>query len=159
MANDSQQKIFYKRARFKTSLPIDRLYSKAHYWLAEDSPGTYRVGFTKFATRMLGDFVELQFDVSDGDPIEVGQPIGNIEGFKAVSQIYCVAAGRFAGPNQKLILEPTLLETQPYESGWLYRITQSAAQDLLDVHAYIELLDATIDQMLQSELKSREKSC
>ena len=159
MANDSQQNIFYKRARFKTNLPIDRLYSQAHYWLAEDSPGTFRVGFTKFATRMLGDFVELQFDVNNGDSMEVGQPIGSIEGFKAVSQIYSVAPGRFAGVNQQLQADPTLLESQSYDTGWLYKITDSSPHDLLDVHGYIGLLDATIDQMLKSDQESKEKSC
>src|SRR5262249_8084203 len=55
MADDSPQIVFYKRARFKTNLPTDRLYVQSHYWLAEESPGTFRIGLTKFATRMLGD--------------------------------------------------------------------------------------------------------
>lgn len=159
MSNASPETIFYKRARFKTNLPVDRLYSQAHYWLAPEEQGTVRVGLTKFATRMLGDFVELQFVVASGDTVEVGQPIGSIEGFKAISEIYCVAGGKFAGANLELNTEPTLLERQPYEGGWLYRIADATPDQLLDVHGYIGLLDATIDRMLLAEQEQRDKTC
>ena len=146
----------YKRARFSTRLPVDRLYSQAHYWLAEMATGELRIGMTKFATRMLGDFVEMQFSVAVGDPVEVGQPIGTIEGFKAVSDIYCVANGRFAGANPRLDTEPMLLEREPYSNGWLYSV-QGERPAALDVHEYIGLLDATIDQMLRQQ--QQDKSC
>ena len=59
----------------------------------------WRVGFTKFATRMLGEIVEVQFEKQPGDAVASGEIIGSIEGFKAISDIYCVADGRFAGGN------------------------------------------------------------
>src|SRR5262245_40877535 len=99
MPIDPQRTIYYKRARFTTRLPIDRHYVQSHYWIAEDQPGELRIGLTKFAMRMLGDYVESQFTVAVGESVTVGQPIGSIEGFKAVSEIYCVAAGVFAGAN------------------------------------------------------------
>ncbi len=58
--------------------------------------GLWRVGFTKFATRMLGDFVEHAFEPKVGDPVTVGQTIGWVEGFKALTDLYCVADGTFA---------------------------------------------------------------
>ena len=58
--------ILYKRSRFSTRLPIDRRYTAGHYWLAEEEHGVWRVGFTKFATRMLGDLVEYAFSVYAG---------------------------------------------------------------------------------------------
>lgn len=159
MSHESLPPILYKRARFKTSLPVDRIYAPSHYWLAEDGPGAFRIGMTKFATRMLGDFVELRFDIVAGDRIELGQPIGSIEGFKAISDIYCVAAGRFAGGNPALEADPTLLERQPYEAGWLYRLEDCRPAEMLDVHGYVGLLDATIDRMLQQQQEQKEKSC
>lgn len=159
MSQESPSTIPYKRARFKTSLPVDRLYSQAHYWLAEVGPGSCRVGLTKFATRMLGDFVELTFDVAAGDRVELGQAIGSIEGFKAVSEVYCVAAGRFAGGNAALEAEPTLLERQPYAAGWLYRLEDCQPNGLIDVHGYIDLLNATIDRMLEQQQQQKDKSC
>ena len=148
--------IHYKQARFSTRLPVDRFYSPAHYWLAKQPDGELRVGMTKFATRMLGDFVEMQFSVAPGAMIAMGQPIGTIEGFKAISEIYSVANCRFLGSNPRLDAEPTLLERSPYSDGWLYRIEGECPPDILDVHGYIGLLDATIDKMLQQQ---REQSC
>ena len=159
MPDEKRPAIYYKRARFRTNLPADLLYSKSHYWLAQDAPGTYRIGLTKFATRMLGDFVELKLDVAHGDQVQPGQPIGTIEGFKAVSDIYCVAAGCFAGGNSALETEPTLLDRQPYDAGWLYRLEMCRPEAELDVHDYIKLLDATIDRMLQQQQDQKDKSC
>jgi glycine cleavage system H protein len=159
MAIDPKRTIYYKRARFTTRLPIDRLYSQSHYWLAEDSPGSFRIGLTRFATRMLGDFVELRFEVSSDSRLELGQAIGSIEGFKAVSEIYCAAAGNFAGANTELDQKPTLLDEDPYDSGWLYRITAGRTDSALDVHGYIGLLDATIDRMLLEQQQGKDKPC
>ena len=53
---------FYKRSNFVTHLPVDCLYSPSHFWLREIEPGRWRVGFTKFATRMLGEIVEVQWE-------------------------------------------------------------------------------------------------
>ena len=87
----------------------------------------------------------------------VGQTIGWIEGFKAVSDIYCVAAGEFAGPNPELEQDPTLLDRDPYDRGWLYRLRGRPTELAMSVSGYIQHLDATIDRMLQDS--QQEKSC
>ncbi len=140
----------YKRARFGTRLPTDRFYTRAHYWLRETEPAVWRVGLTKFATRMLGDIVEYQFEVEPDSRVEVGQKIGWIEGFKAVSDIYSVAQGDFNGTNAALSGDITLLESDPYERGWLYQVRGLAEADRVDVNGYATILDATIDKMLAS---------
>ncbi len=159
MAIDPARTIYYKRARFTTRLPIDRLYAQSHYWLAEEAPGTFRIGLTRFATRMLGDFVELQLTIPAGGEVSVGQSIGSIEGFKAVSEIYCVVDGRFAETNPKLDQDPALLDNDSYDSGWLYRVTEARIENPLDVHGYIGLLDATIDRMLLEQQQGKDKPC
>ena len=138
----------YKRSRFSTRLPVDRIYTRAHYWLRQEPDGLWRVGMTKFATRMLGDLVELDFSLALGDPIEVGRQIGWVEGFKAVSDVYAVANGTFAGVNPALSSDITLLESEPYGAGWLYAVDGEPEPDGLDVQAYVNVLDATIDRML-----------
>ena len=85
MAEPRNATIYYKRSRFLTHLPEGRLYTRSHSWLLEVSPGTWRVGLTKFASRMLGDVVEFKITAVNGDRVSVGQTIGWIEGFKAVS--------------------------------------------------------------------------
>jgi glycine cleavage system H protein len=140
--------VYYRRSRFTTHLPRDRRYSPAHYWLLEESPGVWRVGFTKFATRMLGDIVEFEFTAAAGAQVTVGIEIGSIEGLKAVSKLFSAGSGRFLGANVDLGHDVTLAESDPYGRGWLYRLQGEPAPDAVDVDGYVAILDATIDKML-----------
>ena len=151
-----EQTIYYKRARFITRLPAGRLYTPSHYWLVEQEPALWRVGLTKFATRMLGDLVEYSFGAQGGDRVEIGQVIGWVEGFKAVTDVYCAVAGEFVGVSLQLEQDITLVESYPYGDGWLYQARGRPEPHSVDVHGYIAILDATIDKMLQSRHERRE---
>jgi glycine cleavage system H protein len=142
--------VYYRQSRFTTHLPIDRRYSAAHYWLLEESPGVWRVGLTKFATRMLGDIVEFEFSAAPGAAIGVGDEIGSIDGLKAVTSVFAAGAGRFLGEGAPLRLDVTLAESDPYGKGWLYRLQGEPSPDTVDVHGYVAILDLTIDKMLTS---------
>ena len=145
----SSETVAYKRSRFSTRLPMAYRYTPSHYWLLEVEPGIWRVGFTKFATRMLGDIVEFDFKVQAGAAIEAGQVLGWTEGFKAMSDIYSAASGEFLGANPALAASITLVDHDPYGEGWLYRVRGAPDPRGTDVHGYIAALDATIDAMLQ----------
>jgi glycine cleavage system H protein len=145
--------VFYRRSRFATRLPVDRWYTPAHYWLVQEEAGVWRVGLTGFATRMLGDLVEYGFAVKPGGAIAVGQTIGWLEGFKAVADLFSVARGEFLGANEALTGDITLVESEPYKRGWLYRVRGEPAEPRLDVQAYVALLDTTIDAMLSDRHK------
>ena len=142
--------VYYRRSRFTTHLPRDRRYSPAHYWLLEDMPGIWRVGFTRFATRMLGDLVEVEFRVAPEATVAVGDDIGSVEGLKAVTTVFAAGAGTFLGEGGPLRSDITLAESDPYGAGWLYRLQGTPAPDVVDVHGYVALLDRTIDRMLAS---------
>jgi glycine cleavage system H protein len=145
------ERIHYRRSRFATSLPGDRRYTAGHYWLLRDEGAgsdRWRIGLTKFATRMLGDPVELDFEIEPGAPIETGQVIGWLEGFKATTDIYAPLPGAFAGINPDLESEIALINTDPYGRGWLFEVCGHPGEDGLDVHGYVSVLDATIDRML-----------
>jgi glycine cleavage system H protein len=142
--------VYYKRARFTTRLPVDRRYTAAHFWLMEESPGVWRVGFTKFATRMLGDLVEYELSARPGTHVEIGQEIGSLEGFKAVTALYSVAEGKMLGIGDDIAADITIVESDPYGRGWLYRVDGRPDPDSVDVHGYVAILDATIDKMLES---------
>lgn len=140
----------YKRSRFSTRLPVDRRYTAAHYWLLEEAPGLWRVGFTKFATRMLGDLVEYEFSIATGDDVMIGEEVGSIEGFKAVTSIFSAAEGEFLGTGDGLSADITAVESDPYGRGWLYRVRGRPDPDSVDVQGYIAILDATIDRLLET---------
>lgn len=144
---DGSGLVRYERCKFSTALPENRLYTPAHYYLLEGE-GLWRVGFTSFATRMLGEAVALDFDVEPGSHIETGQVIGCLEGFKAVSDIHTPLSGRFEGVNPDLGKEIQLLDTDPHGRGWLFQVSGNPGDDCLDVFGYISVLDATLDRML-----------
>ncbi len=143
--------IFYKRSTFVTHLPAEARYSPSHFWLREIAPGCWRVGFTKFATRMLGEIVEVQWEKADGAAVTSGEIIGSIEGFKAISDIYCVADGAFAGGNPAVRADAELIGQDPYGAGWLYAVNGQPDAKCLEVAAYRSLLDATIDRILEKQ--------
>jgi glycine cleavage system H protein len=142
---------FYKRSNFVTHLPTECLYSPSHFWLARIDGERWRVGFTKFATRMLGEVVDASFEKKAGDAIESGEIIGSIEGFKAISDIYCVADGRFLCANPGLKDDIELVGREPYAGGWLYEIEGTPDAKCCDLASYRALLDATIDKMLSKQ--------
>ncbi len=148
MAAPAPRDLYYSRCRFTTRLPAGRLYAPAHLWVERQDDGLWRVGFTRFATRMLGELVEYEFSLAPGELAARGDEIGWVEGFKAVSALYAVMDGEFAGPNPALEEDLGLVNTAPYRQGWLYRMSGEPGNDLVDVHSYAALLDATIDRML-----------
>lgn len=150
MTGSGREVVAYRRSRFATQLPTDRRYSPAHYWLHEESAGVWRVGFTRFATRMLGDLVEYVFPFAAGASVTLGQEIGTVEGFKAVTAIYSVMEGTYLGSNEALAGDITLVEHDPYRRGWLYRVEGRPEPDSVDVHGYVAILDLTIDKLVDS---------
>lgn len=143
--------LFYKRSHFVTHLPLDCLYSRSHFWLARQADDTWRVGLTRFATRMLGDMVDHGFDTPVDAPVAVGQIIGWVEGFKAISDVYCVGAGTFLGTNPALKENIALIDKHPYAEGWLYALRGLPDERCLDVHGYRDHLDRAIDLILSKE--------
>ncbi len=143
--------LLYKRAQFTTQLPVDSLYSPSHAWVARQSDGLWRVGLTKFATRMLGEMVDHGFQVKPGERVEPGQIIGFLEGFKAISDLYCAAKGEFVGGNTVLSENIEVINRDPHGTGWLYAVRGEPDPQCLSVDAYRSLLDATLDRLLAKQ--------
>jgi glycine cleavage system H protein len=148
LAPSETESIRYRREKFSTRLYRDCLYTPAHAWLRSEGNGIWRVGLTRFAARMLGDPVELDFEVQDGEPVERGQEVGWIEGFKAVSDLYTPLSGIFRGGNGALIDDIELLGKDPHREGWLFRVEGVPGEDCIDVDAYMVQLDKAIDKIL-----------
>jgi glycine cleavage system H protein len=147
--------IHYRRSRFTTRLPADRRYTPSHFWLAEEAGGIWRVGFTQLATWLLGDPVEFDFSVRPGMRIAAAQDIGWVEGLKALQTIYSAVEGEFLEAGSEIAGDIGLIETDPYERGWLYRVCGIPGQGAVDVHRYIALLDDAVDAVI----RGRESAC
>lgn len=142
----------FRHAHFSARFPVDYRYSPSHFWLAPAAGGhrLWRVGFTKFATRMLGELVEMVLEVPVGTAVGAGERLGTVEGFKAVSDIYCVVDGTLREANPALTAEACLTHSDPYGAGWLYAVEGEPEAGHLDVHAYISMLTETIDRLQES---------
>ncbi len=155
----SDGSILYKRSHFVTRLPKACLYTPAHFWMEKrpaEEPSTvegevWRVGATKFATRMLGEMVDHGMEVEPGNSIEIGQVIGWLEGFKAVSDLFCSVEGHFVRGNSALQEDLTWVNRKPFAEGWLYEASGEPDSRVMDVQEYQRFLDQVIDQLLEKD--------
>lgn len=143
--------LHFKRAKFKTKLPRGLRYTVGHMWLSHAADSLWHVGLTRFALRMLGDPVELDFEAQAEQTLETGQVVGWLEGFKAVTDLYTPLSGRFAGGNPLLDERIATINSSSYERGWLFAVEGSPADDTLDAEGYASFLDSTIERMLGEE--------
>ena len=117
-------------------------YTEEHEWvLIEEEIVT--VGISDFAQDQLGDvvFVELP---EVGDQLETGKPLGVVESVKAVSDVYSPVSGEVVEVNSELPDEPEMLNTSPYEDGWMVKIKLNDTgelEDLLDAAGYQEFIE------------------
>jgi glycine cleavage system H protein len=144
----------YRRCRFVAALPLDYLYSPSHFWLARREDGTWRVGMTKFATRMLGETVELGFNLEPQTRVVRGQALGWVEGFKSVSDLGCVVEGTFLGGNPALQTDIALVNKDPHGAGWLYAMAGEPDPDCVRAKGYARVLDAAIDRLREAQTDS-----
>ncbi|NOY12351.1 MAG: glycine cleavage system protein GcvH [Deltaproteobacteria bacterium] len=122
--------------------PDELKYTEDHEWvLVADEIAT--IGITDFAQDQLGDvvFVELP---EVGDQLETGKPLGVVESVKAVSDVYAPLSGEVVEINSALPDEPEMLNTSPYEDGWMIKIKLADPAELdglMDAAGYQDFLE------------------
>jgi len=122
--------------------PEKLLYAKTHEWvhLENDSQGhrVATVGISAFAVEALTDLVFMQLP-QVGRKVSAGEPFGEIESVKAVSDVYSPVEGEIVAVNSALSGKLESLNADPYGAGWLVKIKLSGEgglPDLLDYQAY-----------------------
>jgi len=150
MSTAQPDALLYKRARFEAALPLAYRYTPDHFWIGENKheTGTFRVGLTKFGSRLLGEIVDFGFEVAAGSHVTAVQPLGWVEGFKAVTALVCVADGEFLGFNPALDTNPNLVNQDPHRAGWLYQLRLKTMPPFLEPADYAAVLDQRIDAWL-----------
>jgi len=119
--------------------PDNLKYTKDHEWiLVQNGAGT--IGITDFAQKELGDvvFVELP---EIGRALSQGEEFGTIESVKAVSELYSPVGGMVTAVNEALRDHPEQVNKDPYDSGWIIKVSVSDAgqlSGLMDAAAYRE---------------------
>jgi glycine cleavage system H protein len=125
-------------------IPDDLKYTGEHEWVRTAGDGRVRVGITHYAQDALGDVVFVSLP-EIGAAVNEGQPVGEVESTKSVSEIYAPVSGEVVARNDALETRPDLINQDPYGDGWLVEIAAGDADlsGLLDPAAYRSLTDAS----------------
>ena len=120
--------------------PENLKYTSEHEWVRTpgDAEGSVRIGITDFAQDALGDIVYVSLP-QVGDNLTAGDTCGELESTKSVSDIYAPVTGEVVATNGALDSTPELVNSDPYEAGWLFEVRVSDAsqvEGLMDAAAY-----------------------
>lgn len=125
--------------------PEDLRYTREHEWARQDDDTRVTVGITQYAQDALGDVVYVDLPAS-GTRVETGQPFGEVESTKSVSDLYAPVNGTIVERNETLESAPELVNSDPYGQGWMVVIQVDDPADLdglLTAEAYSELTEST----------------
>jgi glycine cleavage system H protein len=118
------------------SNPQHLTYSKEHEWLTAAEDGVATVGITAFAADALGDVVYVDLP-EVGRTIAAGETVGELESTKSVSDLYTPASGEVVEVNQAVIDDPALVNSAPFEGGWLFKLRlEGTPEGLLSADEY-----------------------
>jgi glycine cleavage system H protein len=124
------------------SYPTDLKYTKEHEWIRDNGDGTATVGITDFAQGELGDIVFVEIE-PEGFEFDQDEVFGTVEAVKTVSELFAPVAGEIVEINEKLEMEPELVNDDPYGDGWMVKISigdESQLDDLMSPDEYKEIV-------------------
>lgn len=123
------------------NVPAELKYTKEHEWVKIDGDMA-TVGITSYAQGELGDIVFVEIE-TEGSSLGVGEVFGSIEAVKTVSDLFMPLSGEVVELNTKLESDPELVNSDPYEAGWMVKIKLSnpaEVAELLEAEAYKALI-------------------
>lgn len=127
-----------------SNIPTELLYTSSHEWVKDEGDDIVTIGITDHAQELLGDLVFVELP-EIGDMIDAGGEAGVVESVKAASDIYSPVSGEVIEVNEDLVDSPEMVNEQPYDGGWIYKLKLSNASELdglLNEEAYQEVVEA-----------------
>jgi len=120
-------------------VPETLRYTKDHEWLRTEGDEAV-VGITAYAADELGDIVFVELP-EIGRTLTKDETFGVIESVKTASDLFAPVAGEVVAVNEALGDAPELVNSEPYEGGWMVRLKPAdadAIEELMDAAAYRE---------------------
>ena len=108
--------------------PEELSYVDSHEWVRSEG-GRARIGITDYAQDQLGDIVYVELPAV-GKSFAQGAPFGSVESVKAVSELYMPIGGKIAEINSALENSPEVVNTSPYDQGWMIVVEPSQPDEL-----------------------------
>jgi glycine cleavage system H protein len=125
------------------TVPEQLRYTEEHEWVAglDDGGDVVTVGITAYAADALGDIVYVSLP-EEGAAIEAGEPCGEAESTKSVSDIYAPVTGEVTAVNTAVTDDPAMINSDPYGEGWLFKVRlDGEPEGMLDAAAYAKLIE------------------
>jgi glycine cleavage system H protein len=125
--------------------PEELRYTGEHEWVSAEEGGRARVGITDYAQDALGDVVYVDLP-EEGTEVTAGEPLGEVESTKSVSDVYSPVTGRVVERNGVLSESPELVNRDPYGEGWMVVVEladPSQVEGLMDAAAYRQMVEET----------------
>ena len=121
--------------------PKSLKYSQSHEWVKVDKD-IATVGITDSATKQLTDLVYVELPSVEGR-VSKGSSFGAVESVKAVSDLCSPVSGKIIKVNEKLSMQPEIINQDPYGEGWMIKVKiedQTELDTLMDSEEYEELV-------------------
>ena len=125
-----------------SQVPEALLYTKDHEWIQLHEDSTATVGITDYAQESLGDITFVEFPLA-GESLKRGDTFGVVESVKAASDLYMPLDAEVLEVNDEVDSEPELLNSDPYQQGWLLKIRPtdtSQVEALLKADTYVGII-------------------
>ena len=118
------------------SVPNHLFYTKDHEWI-EFKEEYAIVGITDYAQSQLGDVIFVEFP-EIGEDLNSGSSFGEVEAVKTVADLFAPISGKVLSVNEKIEDAPDLVNSDPYEEGWLIKISPSKLEEKDDLMNFEE---------------------
>ena len=112
-----------------SEIPAELKYTKSHEWLRDNGDGTVTVGITDHAQELLGDLVFVEMPEM-GAELSAADACAVVESVKAASDVYAPVSGTVVAVNEALEDSPELVNTSPFDEGWLYSLKIQDSSEL-----------------------------
>lgn len=125
------------------SYPTNLKYSKDHEWVRVEGDIAY-IGITGFAAGELGDIVYVEVETV-GQSLSAHSVFGTVEAVKTVSDLFMPVSGTIEAFNDDLNNAPDVVNSHPYEGGWMIKVRMSnpaELDELMDAAAYSAMVGA-----------------
>ncbi len=125
-----------------SEVPSELKYTKSHEWLRAEDDGTITLGITDHAQEALGDLVFVEVPEVGADLV-AEDACCVVESVKAASDVYMPISGEVVEVNEALADEPEIINSSPYDNGWLikFKPADNEFDELMDADAYSATLD------------------
>ena len=112
-----------------SNIPSHLQYTESHEWVSSEDDGSARIGISDHAQQELGDLVFVELPAV-GDELGQGDPCAVVESVKAASDIFSPVSGKVIAINEELDTDPAVINTEPYDGGWLFQLELTDKDEL-----------------------------